>query len=295
MRRAIIVAAFVCLSALVGCGGGGGGQGTTQPSPPPQAPVQKPAMFFTYFGEADNQAAEVMEHTNIVMTATWYGTDYERAQRAIAAMQTQSQAIVDLTGFLWQAQGGGHGANTPRPDREAALRWYLTELRNNGLLHKVVAFYPNDEPDYNRISVEHQRAAIELVRRVASEFFPPDRMPKLAVIYGSTRDFPGVELYDWIGTDEYSWGTGVFDKYERLHERLRPDQWTFLVPGGNNFTGRQDPAPFVEFALANPKVIGVVAFIWFDHPEQGPGIRSNGLRTQYCEAGKRVTGKTGPC
>jgi hypothetical protein len=124
--------------------------------------------------------------------------------------------------------------------------------------------------------------ANKALRAVAAEFIELKNVP-LAVIYSERGSRPGISSYDWVGIDAYAMGSKILGKpYAKLRKLLTSKQRLLLVPGGAD-PWREDPAPYFKRAASDPKLVGVVAFLWFDNaaPDVGLGIRSNGLAAKY--------------
>jgi len=69
------------------------------------------------------------------------------------------------------------------------------------------------------------------------------------------------------------------------------NQRYMVVPGG--YRG-QDPGCFVSVAESDSRVVAIIPFIWQSF-SGGTGIRDNGMRSTYCQAGRSVIGKPGAC
>jgi hypothetical protein len=71
-----------------------------------------------------------------------------------------------------------------------------------------------------------------------------------------------------------------------------------MVVAGGADPWRQDPACFEARAHGDAQVAAIVGFIWQDFVDRGvgAGVRSNGLRRLYCEAGRKIkTGEASGC
>lgn len=276
-ERAWDVAASVALTllilALTGCGGGGGsGPSVSGPIVPP--PSLRSDILVGYYGDCPTCAMETADHTNLYFA--FFGDRFAGLRQARAAGFTR------FCLGLWEAY---------LPDAESQVRSTLTNLNNAGLLGGIECLYPTDEPRESDAAVTAKNA---MIRRVAGEF-PALAGIKLAVIYASAR--PGIASYDWVGFDDYNAGCAVLGgAYDELKAALRPDQRILLVPGGAD-PWRQDPACFAARAHADPQVVAVVPFIWFDQADRGvgAGIRSNPTRKLYCEMGRVMTGRDARC
>jgi hypothetical protein len=174
----------------------------------------------------------------------------------------------------------------------AAARAIFTGLRDGGVLSNVVAVYPQDEPDLQRLSDATLMRGNAELRKLMAEFAIDD-VP-VAVIYSGSGRRPGIGSYDWIGMDSYRKGSKILGgPYRSLKNAMRADQRLLLVPGGAS-PWQQDPAKFFKFADGDPQVVGVVAFLWFDNaaPQDGvgQGIRSNKMTEAYRQWGRAAQG-----
>jgi hypothetical protein len=245
---------------------------------------------YCYYGTWDNQVHETAGHVNCVWSFGW---------------GTRGAWLDNLVTQLTEARSRGipHaviGLEVMGLDpSEADLRYVFATLRVQGLLGEwIIAVYPEDEPDQHGRSAAQVNAANVRLRKVMAEF-PELAQAKLAVIYGP-RGTPGIESFDWIGRDDYDRGCGVLaGGTNDLLARMRPDQQLLVVPGG---ALGQDPDCFMRRAHADPRVVGIVPFIWFDNwdnnglPGGRAGIRSNGLRQVYCNAGlQTITARNVAC
>lgn len=271
---------------LVGCGGSGGaGPSSSGPITPPS--VLRTDLLVGYYGDCDSCALETGDHTNLYWVWGWGTSPFWLTNAMAHLQQARGAGITRVVLGLPQAYG---------PNAEGEVRFALTRLNDAGLLADVVALYPIDEPDLYGKSDDEVRATNVMLRRVAGEF-PALAGVRLAVIYAGANDFPGVSSYDWVGFDDYGAGCAVLGApYGALKAALRPDQRIMLVPGGAD-PWRQDPACFAARAHADPQVVAVVPFIWFDNAAAGvgPGIRSNPTRPLYCQMGRVITGRGGVC
>jgi hypothetical protein len=260
--------------------------------------------FFGYYGDCPSCVEETRAHTNVQWIAGWGGDGaqvpkiVERAKNA-APIKT----VIMLPGMYVNKRLNPLGL--------VAARGIFQGLRDAGVLQNVAALYPQDEPDLEGLDDATVIEANAAVRAVAAEFAELKNVP-LAVIYSErgtlglaggphlrfasspTSGFfsnrpaglgtrPGISSYDWVGIDAYAMGSKILGKpYTKLQKLLTNKQRLLLVPGGAN-PWREDPTPYFKRAARDPKVIGVVAFLWFDNaaPDVGLGVHSNGLAPKY--------------
>lgn len=275
----------LCL-LLASCGGGSDGHDIAVPPPP----TLRTDLLFGYYAADPGQVAETIGHTNMLFEAGLFGPEVQMRNIAAARMPT----ILDVSAQLYLGQRNDHH---PNPDGEALLRDYLAQIGQRGLLRYVIALYPIDEPNITVRSEADVLTANATARKVAAEF-PALQGVRLAAIYAGGHGWPAIADYEIVGVDDYGskssiLGPGGF--YVDMIQHLRPDQRTIIVPGG---AFGQDPAPFVNFAHSDQRVLAIVPFIYFDGWEAGKmGIRSNGMARAYCLAGEQIKtpGRTGAC
>jgi len=273
-------AALFLACLLLDCGGGGDGpvaSGVIQPAAPARTDL-----LFGYYGDCPTCALETADHSNLYWAANWAGFP--------ATLQS-----------LFNARAAGFrnivlAVPAYESNAELEVRFYLTSLKQAGYLVNIAALYPIDEPDVHGKTEDQVLATNAMLRRVMADY-PELAATRLAVIYGANSTFPGVASYDWVGFDDYSHGCSALGApYAAMKGRLRADQRILVVPGGAD-PWRQDPACFIARANADPQVVAVVAFIWFDSwgGTLNLGIRSNPTKKLYCEAGRRIVGNQEPC
>lgn len=277
--------AFLCalLSAIALLVGGCNDEAKPDPTSPennrpPVVQPSRPGLLYCYYGTWENQMAETAAHTNCAWAGPQWGT---------------SDGITNVVNRLTEARAAGNRCVIldvlVAYSGEAALRAYLDTLDARGLIGDYIcALYPTDEPDLQGYSAQRVAETNAMVRRVAQDYPFIGGIP-LAAIYTSSRGYPGVETYDWVGVDDYDQREGVLgNTYTHLKARLRPEQRILLVPGGMQC---DDVAPFYTRAQSDPQVIGVLPFIWWDgwNNGGGQGVRSLPCRPQYESAGTRIT------
>jgi len=249
--------------------------------PPPD--TLRTDLLYGYYTSHGEQVAETAGHVNLYWESFWRGIDRAIDDIRAAAMTT----VIDVDGYVFS------GLDV-RPDAEAHVRELFTQLRAAGVLHHVRVIVPCDEPNLGHRNVlHHLPTVVPMLRRVAAEFTEMDGV-MLGVIYALGKRHEHVELFDIVGADDYGQRSRVLAPggiYDRLRERLRPDQKLWLVPGGYRDC-KQDPAPFINYAHTHADVWAVVPFLWADMP-WGPfaGIRSlPDMRPLYEAAGRQIVG-----
>ncbi len=240
---------------------------------------KRKGLLFGYYGDGDSNLAETHDHVNLAWVYGW-GSSVDTLANAMEHIREAGSYNIRTIVLGVESVYLFDGENW--------LRQYLQALSSKGLLQDVKALYPIDEPDTGDTPKTDAEVILtnQMVRRVAAEF-PELANVKLAVIYGD-RGFPGIGSYDWVGFDNYGQMEAIFcdGSYQSLKDALRSDQRILLVPGGAS-PWEQDPAPFYNKAVEDTQVIALIPFIWQDNaaPGVGAGIRSNGTKPRYIQAG----------
>lgn len=291
MTRLFITAAL-CLM-LYGCGS----STPSVPAPPP--PVQPPTtpvapgpdlyrrkepLRYGYYGAEGDQVPQTREHVNLHWELFWGGEDDGIERMREAAMDT----VIDVAGCLFD---GGQWNEGPRASAEQDLRGLLNRLSAAGVLRYVKGIVPIDEPNLPaHWAVDSMPAACGLIRAVAADY-PELAGVRLMAIYFTERPMAHMDLFDVVGFDNYKQGARVLQAgglADKILSQLLPHQRLILVPGGSY---AQDPSPFIEYALGNPRVFAVVPFLWVSktdgHAIAGIGERPL-MRPVYEQAGRQV-------
>lgn len=268
MKAAAAVLLALFLSA---CGGGG----SVRPDPPVTPPATYRAdLLFGYYGGCETCAVENRNHTNLYWSPGWNGLQGTIAE--LRAAGGERAVVLAVPAYV--------------PNAESETRAFLTGVRDAGLLSRIVALYPIDEPDVLGKGDAEVRATNAMLRRVMSEYAELANT-KLAVIYGcGTGKRPGLSSYDWVGCDEYGDGCWVMGgDLATLRAALTPEQRLMLVPGGAS-PWRQSPACFETYAHENPVVVAIIPFLWQTVTGRNiiVGIRDNGMAPAYCAVGRRI-------
>lgn len=249
----------------------------------PEVP-KRADLLFGYYGCADEQANETLDHVNLFWEHQVDGVD--KASQNILLMSRTT--VLDLSAQMF-TRTGDKGPFTLRDDALVHVMALFQHLSATGALKYVKFLCPIDEPNNTVANETVLLAAIKVVFDAASQFIEL-RGVRLACIYAADKPFICQELFALVGFDDYDMKSHVLvsHKYLTLVESLRPGQQIMLVPGG---CYGQDPAPFVNFAQANAEVGAIVCFLWYDNKTGtvgAPGIRSGPLRAAYREAGRSV-------
>ena len=246
-------------------------------------------LLFGYFGVLGDQVEKTRDHTNLFwfwdfLTATQVADFIDKAPGKFC--------VLDLAPYLWTPR-----PQKPRENAEQAIRECFAYLRSRGVLSQIKMLVPLDEPNIgdNHSTIPHLTWANDLMRRVAGEFSELQGV-KVGCVYSSWEDMPHLGLWDVVGLNFYKDRERIFaqgGKYHQMRAQLRPEQRTMIFPGGYAPV-RQDPAPFVAFAHANPEVLGIVSFLWAT-PTWASDLEKGiadlpELREKYVAAGKSVVG-----
>ncbi len=254
--RSLLAGLLACLILLApGCGGGGSNGGESNP---PAPATNRTDLLFGYYGPVTD-IASVADHVNFV----WLWDD-----QVATAMKASAAGVHKLIlPLCWQCG----------PDN---WRFLFTGMANSGTLANVIALYPVDEPELAGLSDSAVHDLVKQVRGVAAEF-PALAGVQVWVIYSNSGRFPGISSYDAVGIDNYGCNCAPIPP-------IAPGQRIILIPGGAN-PWREGPERF-EAAANDPRVVAIIPFLWqWPLPEQGLGIRDNGLAPIYRAAGLRLT------
>ena len=249
----------------------------------PPAP-NRAGLLYGYYGCADEQVTETMDHVNLFWESQVDGPD-----KAISNILKMARTtVLDLCPQMFSREGHT-GPFTLRGDALVHVVAFLQRLSDAGALKYVRYLYPIDEPNNTVQREDVLRSAIAIVFEAASQFIEL-RGVRLAVIYAADKPNICQDAYALIGFDDYDMRSHVLvgDKYKALKASLKPGQQIMLIPGG---CYGQDPAPFVDFAQGNPEVAAIVPFLWYDNKTGtvgAPGIRSGPLKAAYIAAGRAV-------
>lgn len=278
---------FALVAFLVAsCGGGSSGE----PVPPPS---HRTDLLYGYFMSADNPAGpwlppspgvpdstqETAGHVSMVMTNGWcdWNTAPGRQSCADRARRTIAEGrglgikhfVVTVDFLLWAADGTG------RPGGVGDVQAFLGTL---GGLEDVDAIYPLDEPNTRIGGGDAQRSTF-LELRIMLQQLPETKHIAMFAIYAPIRyGTKNMDLFDWIGIDDYDAGTNVFTQFAAIPAGKR----TVVVPGGAA-PWQADPTPYRSYADAHPEVVAIVPFLWIDH--SAAGIRSAPTRSAYVTLG----------
>ena len=245
---------------------------------------------FGYYLTLPGQIEETQDHVNLL----WLDTDgHLPIDMVIHATTLGKTCVIDVAGCLFDEHRELY------PDAAERLRLLRSRIKRDGNLAAVEVLVPRDEPNLPETDVQDLiPEAVRILR---------DAWPEALVgcIYYNDGRFDNHHLFDVLGFDDYWIEAGAFDKprwYERIKiffggfvrrgsylrfaDLLRPDQRTWLIPGG---TYGERPERWVEFAKTRPEVWAIVGFLWpatADGKEQFLGISGQPeVRAAYIAAG----------
>ncbi len=252
-------------------------------------------MKIGYYLTLPGQIEETQDHVNLL----WLDTQGRLPQQEMARATTLGKAVViDMQGCLFGPD------KTILPDATERVQSLRTYIKLHGSLSAVEVLVPCDEPNLPERDVQNLiPEAVRILR---------DAWPEALVgcIYYNDGRFPEHHLFDVLGFDDYDGGFGIFQpprwweriklffgrfvrrgSYLRFLDLLRPDQRTWLIPGG---TYGEQPGPWLTFAQDRPEVWAIVPFLWASNVDGSdmPGIRALGdVRDEYIAAGLSLVGE----
>ena len=246
-------------------------------------------MKIGYYLTLPGQIEETQDHVSLF----WLDTQGRLPQQEMARATTLGKAVViDMQGCLFGPD------KTILPDATERVQSLRTYIKLHGSLSAVEVLVPCDEPNLPERDVQNLiPEAVRILR---------DAWPEALVgcIYYNDGRFDNHHLFDVLGFDDYWIEAGAFDKprwYERIKlffggfvrrgsylrfaELLRPDQKSWLIPGGSY---GERPERWVEFAKTRPEVWAIVPFLAASGVDGSniPGILSQPeIRAAYVAAG----------
>lgn len=247
-------------------------------------------MKLGYYLTLPGQIAETQDHVNLL----WLDTHGRLPQDEVVHATTLGKTVVlDMAGCLFA------GNNRLLPDAAERVAELRERIRLRGNLSAVEVLVPRDEPNLPETDVQ---ALIPEAVRILREAWPE---AMIGCIYYNDGQFRNHHLFDVLGFDDYLGGAGILERtrwydyirlwfgklvrrgsYLRFAELLRPDQKTWLIPGG---TYGERPERWVEFAKTRPEVWAIVPFLWpatADGTKQFLGISGQPeIRAAYTAAG----------
>lgn len=265
----------------------------------PEPAVKRTDVLFGYYGAFNEQVSETRDHVNLFWSLQFEGLDKLVQNIRDAAMPTVLCVGLQLT------ERNSRGLSVMRADGEGRLREFLARLELEGVLRYVVGLTPGDEPNSQFNSLLDWTKSCDVMRLVAADFPDLADVKTVMLLNGAAPMDIWVPHADIVGFDCYNRRASIFQKaswwppkwdgeYTRLRKMLRPDQRTFLVPGGAKARDvyEQDPTPFINASHTYPEVWAVVPFLWgstVDKDNVITGIRDiPAMRDAYTKAGQSL-------
>lgn len=242
---------------------------------------------FGYYLTLPGQIEETQDHVSLF----WLDDQRLSPEDLANATMLGKTCVIDVAGCIFDGKA-------IRPDATERLQALRAYIKLHGRLSAVRSITPRDEPNLPETDVQHLvPEAVRIMRAVWPE-------ARLLCNYYNDGVFEHMELFDDVGFDDYLGGFGICLKprwweriklffggfvrrgsYLRFAERLRPDQRSFLMPGG---TYGERPERWVEFAKTRPEVWAIVPFLAASNVDGSniPGILSQPeIRAAYVAAG----------
>ncbi|MGE0358651.1 MAG: hypothetical protein AB7P08_17245 [Burkholderiales bacterium] len=290
---ALWIVAAIALAILVTACGGGGPSAAGRIVP---APELRRDLLFGYYGGRLDTVLENGDHVNLHWATGWEGRSGAwhldvATELAHARGAGVRHAVLALPhGLVWE------------PNAADEVRFQLVRLQQAGALEgwESIWLYPSDEPEIPENGAHGDAEVTAMVSwlRGVMRGFPALEGAPVGVFYACASGArPGIGAFDLVGCNDYDARCDVFFRhYPALEARMRPEQRLMVIAGGAS-PWRQDPACFEVYSHGNKRVAALLGFIWQDRaaPGVGAGIRSNGLRKLYCEAGRRISAREGAC
>lgn len=287
--------------------------------------------YFSYWGLGVD-IPEAQDHVNLYWVVSWSWDSNQVLSQLADAKARGMRAVVHTEFVFWNGSGQFANSCPYFPKQDAAARWdaFVQTLSARGLLDTVVAFYPVDEPDNCGVSSDNMLTALNIIRahpltsgKAVAVVFTCEIAEKHGGIYQLTGEHkfgPALRAYDWVGFDCYgsniftdpAWTTLEFDNscfcfrrvpgpsyYDNFKDQLNlPTQRLILVPqafiSAESDGLPDDPQLFASRAAADPSVIAIAPFTWFDMPRY-PGVRSQpALAQQWRTIGRLIASNNPP-
>lgn len=271
------------------------------------------AAFPKYFGYFNNNTTpdlsfqpENYAHTNITHVFTGpdgYDWDQTILKEVALAKAYGNKAIITVESHLFVTTPNAYTADPQAGDHFNTL---VTKLIAGGYLvpndpeaSTVVAFYPVDEPEYNKGMADVGGAphpalanAVQIIKN-----HPSTRNFPVAVVvsHNYTPVIQGMRLFDWVGVNNYHTSDDNYRIFfATFSSYLRPEQRTIWMPqagiGGDLDSTPHTPTTTYEHALRDPKVIMLMPFLWGTLPGSDMvGVRGlPALRNAYPPIGYQI-------
>lgn len=278
-----------------------------------------------YYGDADNPPSTALSEfkvsSNLYHIEGW-STDESAAGRSESTQYLMSQlalakaahmhAMIPGHPFLFQRDSAtGCFTNDPgaaqswnavvqamvsagyidvaSPDRSVVSAIYVVDEPNGPQVNGG----PNCLPDVSGQPNPALKNAINAVRSNPSTATIP-----LATILNGYTGFAniasGIQLFDWVGFDNYSDTTSQWQSQQATLKSYAPTKKYILVPGSqsqtipNECVGTQSPTPFISEFQTDPQAVWLAPFVWFSSGSCS-GVRDiPSLRSTYTTLGTSI-------
>lgn len=239
----------------------------------PMPSVLRDDLHYCYYLSLPGQMAETADHTSLL----WHGQFYSPEKLQAELSGRPHGMVLDCAPQLFRREPGSNSVVSPSARDD--LTEFFTDLRSRGLLDRVKYLVPMDEPNLFCASEHDLKWALEVLKSVASEF-PELSGVRYMCIYGERKQsWWCLGEFDVVGVDAYAQKSEVLTRgaHADLMRALLPHQQAMIIPGA---AYGQDPAPFIAYAHTEPRVWGVVPFIWCHVPASADKEGWTGLERQ---------------
>lgn len=277
---AVVTAPFLFLAAC--------GSGADTATPAKDEPfVPRAGLKFGYYFGNPLYMAEQADHVNtwwaVSQGPVWHASIAE--QLRLARLQPNIRNIVLHFDFT----------------DPVALRFHLGQLSDAGLFNgwDSIVVYPMDEPDMPAGGNLSDAVVTDRVVKIRQVMFdtPGLLFAKIGVFYQcASGRRPGIKSFDLVGC--YRYEASACAALEADYASLRAQKVTgallWTVPGGASINGKEGnlaPLCWASYGHRFADVWGVMAFMWQSGADPNNiilGIRENGRRKEYCEAGQQA-------
>lgn len=278
-----------------------------------------------YYGDANNPPStalsEFRSSSNLYHIEFW-STDESAAGRVEStrdllnelaqAKAAHIHAIIPGYPFLFQ-QNSANGCFTNDPGAAQSWNSIVQAMVAAGYIDTaspdrsvVTAIYVVDEPNGPHVNggsnclpdVAGQpnpalQNAVNAIRANPSTA----NIPLATILNGSTgfaNIASGMQLFDWIGFDNYSDTTSQWQSQLATLKSYAPTKKYILVPGSqsrvipNECVGTQSPTPFISEFQSDPQAVWLAPFVWFSSGSC-LGVRDiPSLRSTYTTLGTSI-------
>jgi len=282
------------------------------------SPSNDRLQYFGYYGmdgstsgkpsDESIQLVGELGNSNVAVIHGWLYGQALRDQIESAAAQNM-QVILNVFDIFFTGgfENGGHLLEAWESN------WTTLKQTLTGLEDHVIAFY-FDEPSWNGVGEADFRFVTKLIR----EDYPDTRLMQISVFYDLDPNNTGegirseyLEYVTDVGFDYYAdWESSNYPFYhEKLKALANKNQDIWLIPRAfsrtNSSEGMQkELLRYYELALKEPRVVGILPFIFASGGDWGIGLNQffdetnplydSYLKNTHIQVGKSVLAKNGP-